>query len=240
MFGDIFSSAVSIWNAEQNRDAAAQSQVYSQEFNKEEAEKKRAWDERMSNTQYQRMIQDLNASGLSPMLAYAKGTPSLPSGATASGGGVTGTSGVEAPKLGETSARQAQVDLLKEQVAVAKSQEQLNQSNALKAQAESAMIAQETTNKGEMYDQIKAQTGQLKGLTELHGASATQLNALMDRIRQEINLHKPAEQFKQENPTVSKYMAPVQESLRTIFEGLGLLRGSSAMPFVTKNAPRGK
>jgi hypothetical protein len=223
MFGDFLSSAVSVWNAEENRDAAAQRQEQSEAFN-----------ERMSNTTYQRMVKDLNAAGLSPMLAYSK-TGSAPTSSPASG-----ASSIEAPKFGETSLRQSQSELAREQVGVAKSTQQVNAASAEKLAAETRNIDQDTENKRLYPGMNEAQIKELLERAGQHGASSRQLDALMDSIRQQINLHKPAEQFKQENPNFSKYMSPIQESLRTIFEGLGLLRGSSAMPFVTKNAPKGK
>jgi hypothetical protein len=98
-----------------------------QDFNRDEAEKKRQWDEKMANTQYQRTVTDLNAAGLSPMLAYSKGANTLPSGATAS----SSTPG-QGVKFGETESRTSQSALAKAQVDVAKSQELLNIQTAKK------------------------------------------------------------------------------------------------------------
>jgi hypothetical protein len=114
--GDLFSAYTAHREAEMSRD-----------FNETEAAKKREWDERMANTQYQRTVQDLNAAGLSPMLAYSKGATTLPSGASAS-------SSATAPgvKFGETEQRTSQSALAKAQLDVAKSQELLNIQTAKK------------------------------------------------------------------------------------------------------------
>lgn len=50
-------------------------------YNSAEAAKNRAWQEQMSNTSYQRAVEDMRKAGINPILAYQQGGASTPGGA---------------------------------------------------------------------------------------------------------------------------------------------------------------
>lgn len=76
--GGTFGSAkeAAEWNLERQKEIMA--------YNSAEAQKNRDWQKMMSDTSYQRAMEDMQKAGLNPILAYQQGGATTPGGASAS------------------------------------------------------------------------------------------------------------------------------------------------------------
>lgn len=189
----------------------------------------RNWQAYMSNTAYQRSMEDMRAAGLNPILAFSQGGASTPPGQVGSVNSVMNESSAKsmeeaikqatdltmALKAAEIEKAGAEADAIREEVNTQKTQQDVNSALALKASMESDVVQ---TNK----DFLLASTGNQHALRNLHSAQAATENVnrqilMIDKVERDMAhvLRKysiPAQE-------IDKMISPLKSVIGTIIGG---------------------
>lgn len=179
---DLIPAALNFIGGERRNSAQADTAQRTNEFNSAEAAVNRDWQERMSNTAYQRATADMKAAGLNPMLAYSQGGASSPGGASASGvmANVENTVAPATQTYLQTKMNSAQVANVEADTENKKAQADLIEAQAHQARSSAANL---TAGVG----QIEANTRKIEAEIENVPLEGRRLRRLSELLYEQMN-----------------------------------------------------
>jgi len=226
-------AAASMYSSSQTNAANERMANAASDFNREEAQKNRDFQQVMSNTAYQRTVHDMRKAGINPMLAINQGGASTPAGGTATasapipkqdvlGKGMQAgvSSAIEATRIqNELTNSESQRGLNASTIKTQGSQQSVNNANSAKTIAETNQLPL----KNEL---IKTQTQSLKNNLEADLAEAKLRKATAEKDAEWVDYDRGV-----------KTVQPFINSAATAAQALGKARGMP-MPQPRNQGPK--
>ena len=152
----------------------ANAQQRANKANVQQAELNRQFQERMSNTAYQRAMADMKKAGLNPILAYQQGGASSPSGSTAQieSASKTGLADFALKSITGVGGLANQMKATQQQQNMNESSIQLNATQSAKNVADAERIRSETRGMGKKEEEGKLWSKFYKGINNILDTSA--------------------------------------------------------------------
>lgn len=163
-------AAGSFFGAQQTNQANQDIAKMTNEFSAQQTAINREWQERMSNTSYQRAMADMRKAGLNPMLAFSQGGAAVPSGGAPQGvmnrnENAVGA-GINSAATAMNTANALNAQRSQQGLQAAQSTQAVAQAN--KSEAEKTSIMDDNARKAGMYPSAKSIQERNNRLDEKH------------------------------------------------------------------------